>query len=143
MNAVALTFLVSTWVATLSIPFTTRIATRLSKVLAEVPEGQSYPPSLHKSVVQARLSHSLDVAVNFPAALLTALAFIGLVTPGLGTILVALIASTLTAISYWLSSPRLFGVYKRYSFASISIPSGLILIANIVGLIVSLIINPK
>lgn len=101
------------------------------------PENSTHPTFLEPSIVKARVSHSLDVATNFPAAILTIVAFMNpeVVPPGTGWIFLAIVAVAITMATYGIAPIKFAGRYNRLSLKWVSPYSVALIVANSFGLV--------
>jgi hypothetical protein len=137
------TFGISLAVSAITIGFTARQSrTVASAVQRHYEGGESEPTQSAKpiyqspGIVRAYTAQALDVATNYPAAILTIVAYSQLSTVSPAIFWIFLLAAiTVTLISVWLIDPKLAGAYSHtFSRGPISLYSGLLVMANIAGL---------
>lgn len=134
-------FAVSLAVTVLSALYSRYQSARLAKALTPKPTGDAseYPTALAPEITAVRVSHSIDLSTNFPAAILTIIAFMNpaIVRPGAVWIYFFLLAVAVTMACCIFSPVRYAGRYMQLSIRGVSLFSILLVAANIVGLLVA------
>lgn len=147
MSSVAITFVASTLVSVLFIPFSMYQGSEVSKAIVGLRPPSKVPKTLRDDPrnVGAYIDQALDIAYGFPTVVLTAIAFADLAQgiPWINAVSVPVaVASTL--LLAWLSNPKRVG---RFLVARVKVRgeryvSGLsvsILLLNLMGLITALV----
>lgn len=115
-----------------------QVADLLPKLAADL--GLRRVPELECERAALRLAQGLDVAVNFPAAVLTFIAFLSLdAFQSVKNWAASLIMMAILIVFVVIGRPQVAGWYWTVSiFRRVSIVSFLLLIANVVGLVLAL-----
>ena len=146
------TFGLSLAVSAITIIFTSSQAAAVTRTLERHYRGVQGTTSvddvapqtrpLHESpeLTKAWITQALDVATNFPAAILTIVAFTQLTIIPTGAFWIFLVAAVLITLgTVWLANPRLVGPYVGFTVWGVSAYSVLLVVANVVGFVLALV----
>ena len=136
-----ITFIAALAVAVLCLPFSAYQSKKLVEVVprSRLAVGQSGTLADDDRLASLYVAQSLEVAYGFPAAVLTLVAYGEMFEwSGLAGVLLIVLAVAVTLFFLWLMDPERIRWFVLLRVMNFSVVSALVIIANIVGLMLSL-----
>ena len=139
-----ITFIAALAVALLCLPFSAYQSKKLVEVVSRsrLAVGKSGTLADDDRLPRLYVAQSLEVAYGFPAAVLTLVAFGEMYEwSGVAGVLLIVLAVAVTLFFVWLMDPEHIRWFVLLRVKDLSVVSALVIIANIIGLVLSLLVS--